>query len=94
MTDDDLDRLLADTPSPTLHSLEAAIWRRVDRRATEDRRLAEVGAWQGGALLVAAVASLTVGVLSASAAVQPHALSVFSPNLASAPSTRLIGPSS
>jgi hypothetical protein len=92
MTDDDLDRWLGDAMTPALNDLEAAVWRRVDRRVAEDRRLAMVGAWQGGALVVAALASLSWGVISAAASARPQTLAVFSPYLASAPSTRLIGP--
>ena len=51
-----------------------------------------LGAWQGGALVVAALASLSWGVMSATASARPQTLAVFSPYLASAPSTRLIGP--
>ncbi len=92
MTDDDLDRWLAEATTPALDDLEASVWRRADRRVTEDRRLATVGAWQGGALVVAALASLSWGVMSAAASARPQTLAVFSPYLASAPSTRLIGP--
>ncbi len=92
MTDDDLDRWLAEATIPALDDLEASVWRRADRRVTEDRRLATVGAWQGGALVVAALASLSWGVMSAAASARPQTLAVFSPYLASAPSTRLIGP--
>ena len=92
MTDDDLDRWLDDTSVPGLDNLEASVWRRVDRRLVEDRRLVTVGAWQGGALVVAALASLSWGVMSAAVPARPQTLAVFSPYLASAPSTRLIGP--
>lgn len=90
MTDDDLDCWLGGAPAPALNDLEASVWRRVDRCVAENRRLATVGAWQGGGLVVAALASLSWGVMSASA--RPHTLAVFSPYLASAPSTRLVGP--
>ncbi len=92
MTDDDPDRWLCDTPAPSLGNLEASVWRRMDRRVAEDRRLMTVGAWQGGALVVAALASLSWGVMSAAASARPQTLAVFSPYFASAPSTRLIGP--
>ena len=92
MTDDDLDRWLGGALAPGLDNLEASVWLRLDRRVAEDRRLATVGAWQGGALVVAALASLSWGVMSAAATARPQTLAVFSPYLASAPSTRLIGP--
>jgi hypothetical protein len=92
MTDDDLDRWLGDTPAPGLDNLEASVWRRVDRRVAEDRRLVTIGAWQSGALVVAALASLSWGAMSAAASARPQTLAVFSPYLASAPSTRLVGP--
>ena len=92
MTDDDLDRWLGGAPAPGLDNLEASVWLRVGRRVAEDRRLMTLGAWQGGALVVAALASLSWGVMNAAASARPQTLAVFSPYLAAAPSTRLIGP--
>ncbi|MBA3811300.1 MAG: hypothetical protein H0X27_06590 [Caulobacteraceae bacterium] len=91
MTDDDIDALLLTGSDAPLLGLEAAIWRGVAERAAADRRMAVVGALQGGALAVALAAGLTWGGASARSFAEPGGFGVFSPRMALAPSTRLIG---
>lgn len=91
MTDDDLLTLLRRAPDRSLAGLEGAVWREVARREAADRGALALGALQGGALVLALLAGLSWGAVSASSRAEPGGFGVFSPRMALAPSTRLTG---
>ncbi len=91
MTDDDIQAFLHRAPDRSLVGLEGAVWREVARREAADRGALAVVVLQGGALVLALLAGLSWGAMSANSRAEPKGFGVFSPRMALAPSTRLIG---
>ena len=91
MTEDDIRGLLGAVPDRSLAGLEAAVWRGVAAREAADRRLFTLGAVQSGALVLALLISLAWGAMSARSWGESEGFGIFSPHMALAPSTRLIG---
>jgi len=92
MAQDDLEDLLRRGPDRPLDGLEADVWRGVATREAGDRRLRAKASAQACLALVALLAGLAAGGISARHGQREVAeLGVFSPHAALAPSSRLIG---
>lgn len=91
MTDEDIQALLRATPDRSLDDLEAAVWRGVAAREAANRKLMTLSVLQSGALVLVMLISVSWGAMNARSWGESEGLGVFSPRMALAPSTRLIG---
>lgn len=92
MRDSDIQKALNISPEVSLDRLEADIWKAVDVRMRASRTAAVVAAWQAAVVALAFISSVAGGSFAAhSPAAGAGRLNAFSPELALAPSTLLLG---
>lgn len=92
MLEDDIHKALERQPEASLDQLEADVWRAVDARVRTSRAVTVVASWQVVVVTLALISSVVSGTFAAhSSAAGATRLNAFSPELALAPSTLLLG---